>query len=143
MRPRFIQVGSKVGGERRPRGAQNEALVSPSWCVVEASWGQVGAKMKQQWSPNADTIVRGRRKDGANASPSSADLETQWGQVGVKTKRRWTQHRSGTESAKQQECQNSMIKHTLLAIRRGGELRNKWCQDGTHGGAVGPQSRPT
>ena len=106
MRPRFIQDGTKVGGERRPRGIPNEAVVSPSRWVIEASWGQVGANVKQQWSPSADTIARRRRKDGANTSPSCADLETTWGQVGAKTKRRWPQDWNGIESVKVQECQN-------------------------------------
>ena len=36
-----------------------------------------------------------------------------------------------------------MVKHRFSAVRKGVELRKKWRQDGTHGGAVGPQSRPT
>ena len=36
MRPRFIQDGTTVGGERTPRGSQDEAVVSPTWCLVEA-----------------------------------------------------------------------------------------------------------
>ena len=106
MRPRFLQDGTKLGGERRPRGTPNEVFVNPSRCMIEASWCQVGAKMKQQWSPNADTITRRRRKDVAKASPICVDLETTWGQVGATTRRRWPQEWNGIKSAMLQKCQN-------------------------------------
>ena len=128
MRPRFIQDGTKVGGERRPRGIPNKAVASPSRWVIEASWGQVGANMKQHWSPSANTIDRRRRKDGANASPSRADLETTWGQVGAKTKRRWPI--TGMEPKMQKRrSARTYGKTYVFGHSQGRRAEGKWSQD--------------
>ena len=138
MRPKCIRDGARVGGEMRPRANPNEVLLSPSWCVVEASWGQVRAKMKQQWSLNGDTMPRRRRKK----VPLQVQVEPSWQQNGAKSERRRSE--DGPKIGVEPKVQNSRSAKTygktyVFVTRRGGELRKKVCQ---YGATVGQRWAP-
>ena len=149
----------------RHPGGYDEAKIYPRWVQ---SWGREEAKRNPKRSACESKLLCGRGKLGPSRSEDEATMEPECRHHSPKEEERRCQGKANLRrlgnnmgpSRSEDEAKMAprpewirkcitvgvpepMVKHKFFATRRGGELGKNGAKMGTHGGTVGPQSRPT